>query len=90
MINLKKLQSITNTMKVFYVEDDENARESTLVMLEDLFDNIIIATDGKDGLEKFQNNNIDLIITDISMPYMNGLEMCEKIRDIDDNIYIIG
>jgi len=83
MINLKELVRETKNLKVLFVEDDRDSRESTLLILNDLFDDIIIAEDGKDGLEKFKNNNINLVITDISMPIMDGLEMCKSIRNID-------
>jgi len=74
---------------LLYVEDNESVRESTLLILEEFFSNIIVAIDGKDGLEKFRNNNVDLILTDISMPLMDGLEMSREIKKINTNMPII-
>jgi len=69
--------------KLLYVEDNKEAREATLGILEEFFGDIYIGVDGKDGYEKFVENyeDIDLIITDINMPNMNGIEMIEKIKE---------
>ena len=76
-------------IKLLYVEDDPVAREFTEVIFEELFSDITVAVDGRDGLEKFKENDIDMIITDISMPHMNGFEMIEQIRKINKNISIV-
>ena len=76
-------------MNLLYVEDDPVARELIQIILEEIFINITIAVDGKDGLEKFKENDIDIIITDISMPNMNGFEMIEEIRKIDKDISVV-
>ena len=73
----------TYPLNLLYVEDNKDAREAVLTILEDFFENIIICVDGEDGLEKFKTNDIDLIISDINMPKLNGLEMIKEIRDID-------
>jgi len=79
----------TSSLKLLYVEDNQEARESTLLILEEFFETIIVAIDGKDGYEKFKENKIDLIITDINMPKLNGLEMIEKIRELNNDISIL-
>ncbi len=89
MIDIENLLKKIQTLNLLYVEDNEKARESALMLFDDLFDNIIVAVDGKDGLEKFQSNKIDLIITDLSMPEMDGIEMSKLIKQIDKNIPII-
>jgi len=83
MIEIDRVLANTQGLQLLYVEDNQDARTMTLMILEDFFDSIIVAVDGADGLEKFKNNNIDLVITDINMPNLNGLEMCEEIRKID-------
>ena len=68
--------------KLLYVEDNKEAREATLGILEEFFGDIYIGVDGEDGYNKFIENyqDIDLVITDINMPNMNGIEMIEKIK----------
>lgn len=86
MSDLKLIISETKKLKLLYVEDNLDARESTLDILGEFFEDIIVAVDGEDGLEKFKNNKVDLIITDINMPKLNGLDMLKKIRLISDDI----
>ena len=89
MNDIIKLINSTKGLKLLYVEDNIDARESTHIMLEDFFNNIEVALDGVDGLEKFKNSEFDIIITDINMPNMNGMDMIKSIRAIDLNIPII-
>ncbi len=89
MYNLEEMIDFLKDKKLLYVEDNLEARESTIGILEEFFSNIIIAEDGEEGLEKFKNSDIDLIITDINMPKMNGLDMINKIRDIDEDVFVL-
>ena len=77
-------------LKLLYVEDNKDLRESTEKFFQTFFDNIIVAIDGEDGYNKFTSNSIDLIITDMRMPNVDGLEMIEKIRDINKEIPILA
>ena len=83
MINIDKVIKYSQTLKLLYVEDNKEARESTTLILEEFFNDIIVAVNGEDGYEKFIENkdSINLIITDINMPKLNGLEMTAKIRE---------
>ena len=86
MQNLKEIVKITKKLKLLYVEDNENARLSTLGILEQFFDRIVVGVDGVDGLEKFKEGDIDLIITDINMPKLDGLEMLKEVKKIDPTV----
>ncbi len=91
MDNIEEIIKYSQQLNLLYVEDNQEARESTIFVLEEFFDNIIVAINGQDGLNKFKENqeNIDLIITDINMPKLNGLEMTEKIKAIKNTIPIL-
>jgi DNA-binding NtrC family response regulator len=71
-----------------YVEDDERLRFATLKVLEELFESVIVAEDGLDGYKKFFENNIDVVITDMSMP-SDGSILISKIRERDKTVPII-
>ncbi len=86
---VERLLNISKTVRVLYVEDNETARVSTLGMLENFFECIDVAIDGQDGLEKFQHSTYDLIISDINMPKMSGIEMINEIRKVDKDISIL-
>ncbi len=87
--NIKALASISKTLRLLYVEDNAITRLETLTMLKNFFDDIVVAEDGEEGLEKFKTCEFDLIISDINMPKMNGLEMLEAIRKEDKEIVFI-
>ncbi len=89
MQDLQEIMKYSSALKLLYVEDDEMARTSTILVLEEFFDTIIIAVDGQDGLEKYEQNHIDIIITDINMPRLNGLDMIEQIRAYDREVSIL-
>lgn len=86
MENIESVIEYTKKLKLLYVEDDSSARNATLMILEGFFEDIVIAVDGEDGFEKFQANSIDIIITDINMPRLNGVEMLKKIRAINKDV----
>ncbi|MEA3228396.1 MAG: response regulator [Campylobacterota bacterium] len=89
MLNVENIIKYTNSLKLMYVEDNSEAREATLLILEDFFENIEVCIDGLDGLDRFKNSDVDLIITDINMPKMNGLEMIKEIRSLNKEIPIL-
>ena len=88
-LNIKKLIDFSKNLKVLYIEDNKDTRISFVGLMDNFFDDIVTAIDGMDGLEKFKNDSYDLIITDIRMPKLNGIEMIKKIKEIENNIPII-
>ena len=79
----------TSKLKLLYVEDDANTGAFFKTMMEDIFLELILVSNGEDAMKKLQNNDIDLIITDINMPKMDGLEMIQVIRNENQQIPII-
>ncbi len=80
--NLKKLN-------LLYVEDDETVNMIFSSIFKKYAKNIYSAFNGEEGLELFKNNHIDIVISDIQMPKMNGIEMAKEIRKINDTTSII-
>ena len=72
-----------------YVEDDENLKNEVLTGLKRRFDQIICASNGKEGLEKFRQFHPDVVISDVKMPIMDGIEMSLQIRQADKHVPII-
>lgn len=81
-------KEIFKDITVLYVEDDVMTLEEISFFLKKYLKNLIIAKNGKEGLELFKEHNPDIVITDIQMPIMNGLEMAEEILKINPNIPI--
>jgi EAL domain-containing protein (putative c-di-GMP-specific phosphodiesterase class I)/PleD family two-component response regulator len=91
-MDIRKVEQLTKEsqdLRLLYVEDNQEARESTLATLEIFFQDITIAEDGLEGLKLFNENSFDIILTDINMPNMNGIEMIFKIRETDKDITIL-
>ncbi len=77
------------SIRLLYVEDDESVREQFYDLLSIIFDNIDIACDGLEALKCMEKCQYDLIITDIFMPNMDGIELIEHIRRENKNQKII-
>ena len=65
---------------VLYVEDDTSVQNQTKMIIEDFVKEVIVANDGNEGFQIALEQKIDLIITDIMMPNMNGIEMLKKLK----------
>jgi signal transduction histidine kinase len=89
MIDLKKLQDYSKDLSILYVEDDKILREKTQDLLSCIFKNLSVAVDGDDGLQQYKDKKFDIIITDINMPNMSGIEMIENIKKIKEDQIII-
>jgi diguanylate cyclase (GGDEF)-like protein len=87
--DIDKLVNFTKTLKVLFVEDNEEARVAILALLSNFFDDIAVAKDGKEGISLFKADSFDIIISDIRMPNTNGLEMIEQIRQINNSVPVI-
>lgn len=82
----KMVLEYTKEMTLLYVEDDDCLRENTKLLFENLFLSVTTASDGAQGLKSYleahiQGNPYNLIISDINMPNMDGITMCEAILD---------
>ena len=76
-------------IRLLYVEDEESIRNILSRGIKRRVKELEVAVDGEDGFEKFKQFKPDIIVTDIKMPNMTGLEMSDKIREINKNIPII-
>ena len=84
------MQNTINTkVKILYVEDDDIARENAVEFLENYFENIYEASDAISALRLYESIKPDIIITDIQMPKLNGLEFIKRIRANDKKTQVI-
>ena len=68
-------------MKILITEDDATIREGICAYLSEFNYEIIEACNGREALSKFESNKIDLVILDIQIPFINGLDVLRKIRE---------
>ena len=71
-------------MNLLVVEDDKMIREGICEFLSEFGYKTYQAEDGKQAISIFENNEINLAILDIQLPYINGLEVLKKIRETSD------
>lgn len=91
-MNDEKLERLTGRevkITLLYVEDEEKIRKQVEKFLSRLIDTVIVAKDGVEGLELFQQHAIDVVVSDIRMPRMDGLKMIEKIKEIDSGCRVV-
>ena len=69
---------------ILTVDDSRSIREAVRFALEPLGYNIIEAEDGLEGLDQLKSETVDLVITDLNMPNLDGLEFIEKVRESGD------
>lgn len=92
MFKLTELLDLTSSFSVLYVEDDEEVAATVIIYLEKLFHKVGFSKNGEDGLDLYSKERFDIVITDIQMPKMDGLEMSKKIKEInpEQNIIVIS
>ncbi|HFS82536.1 MAG TPA: response regulator transcription factor [Epsilonproteobacteria bacterium] len=95
MIDYTLLFQNTKTMSVLVAEDYQPLREDLSEILTDLFDQVAAATNGEEALILYQKKlekegrGFDLLITDIQMPLMNGIVLCEKVREMNPDQEVV-
>lgn len=86
---MKKInKSLFKNVRLLYVEDDLMTLDEISFFLKKYVKELYVAKNGEEGLEQFIKHNPDMIITDIQMPKMNGLDMCEEIFKINPAVSV--
>ena len=84
---IKNGQLTKKDITILYVEDEDLIRNEIANILNLITSReVLVGEDGAKGLELFKENQVDLIITDINMPHLNGFEMLKEIRDISSEV----
>lgn len=89
MENLQDVIKLGSKLDILYVEDDQPLLEETRDIFEKIFRSVESASSGSEGILKFSQKRYDMVVTDIEMPGLNGLEMSEKIKEIAPEIPIV-
>lgn len=76
-------------ISLLLVEDDEFLRKQLVKSLKEIVRELYIARDGKEGLETFREYRPDIIVTDLNMPELDGVEMSKLIREYNVTTPII-
>ncbi|MTI48265.1 Na-translocating system protein MpsC family protein [Sporosalibacterium faouarense] len=88
-MNRNTYKSILNNIKVLFVEDEDFARKELAQYIRKRVGKLYVASNGLEGLKQFDTHIPDLIITDLKMPEMTGLEFITSIREQGHEVPII-
>jgi len=67
--------------KILVVDDEPDVLRVTSIRLKKLGYNVLTAAGGKEGLDTMRRENPDLVLLDLVMPFMNGAEVCEQVKN---------
>jgi len=66
--------------RIMTVEDSTSLREMISFVIKEAGYDVVEAKDGQDALAKLKNSPVDMVITDLNMPLMNGIELTKSLR----------
>jgi DNA-binding response OmpR family regulator len=75
--------------RVLVVDDDEGIREALTEYLETLEYSVVNATDGEDALNKYAKGDFEIILADLMMPNVDGMDLLRRIREIDEDVIFL-
>ncbi|SCG82818.1 putative C4-dicarboxylate response regulator dctR [Proteiniborus sp. DW1] len=81
-MNKSNSNSLLSNIKVLFVEDEENAREELSRFLKRRVGKLYIGKNGMEGLNFIESHNPDMVVTDLKMPILDGLEMIKRARNM--------
>ncbi len=79
----------TDSPVILVVDDEEGLREGLSGLLEDEGYRVLCASTGEQAFEIVRQTHVDLVLTDMKMPGMNGIELLKKVRAIRQEIGVI-
>ncbi len=74
---------------ILYVEDESQIQDNTKRPLSYMCDTLLLASNGEEGLKLYKQHSPDIVISDIKMPIMNGIDMCKEIKQINKHQHIL-
>jgi diguanylate cyclase (GGDEF)-like protein len=83
------MDNYNKTIKILYVEDEDDVREGYSRALRRVTESLFSAENGLIGLELYKEHKPDIVISDIKMPIMDGIEMTKAIKKIDEDANIV-
>jgi len=86
---LDKYKTVLNNSSILLAEDDKMVQESFAKLLSFYVDSVFVANDGLEALQIYSQKKPDIIISDVKMPKLDGIEFIKKIRESDSKIPIV-
>ena len=83
------MYEVLKSKSLLYVEDDLEVLENISTLLKNFFKEVLTACDGLKAYELFEKNSIDILLVDIELPSLNGIELIKKIRKTHPNLPVV-
>jgi DNA-binding response OmpR family regulator len=81
-VNIKNRKVVSSMSKhVLIIDDDEGLLDALTMTFEDAGYQVSRASDGQEGFNKIQDNQPDVVISDVNMPKIDGFSLCKKVRE---------
>src|SRR5690606_37309853 len=77
---IEESASAVSNIRILTIDDSKTMRDMLMLTLVDAGFDVIQAVDGKDGIDMLERENVDVVITDINMPRMDGYEVVRQLR----------
>jgi diguanylate cyclase (GGDEF)-like protein len=87
-MDFKSLYHYTKDLNLLYIEDDTEIVKQSVELFEMLFSSVTVCSDGEEALNKYHIHKFDIIITDLNMPNINGIELITEILKINPKQHI--
>jgi len=81
--------SILKNNSILYVEDEPQIQANITEYLESYFATVYVASDGKEGLALYKSHHPDVLLLDINLPSLSGLQVAKEVRAIDQIVKIV-
>ncbi len=81
--------NILQNHSILYVEDEPEIQANITEYLESYFGTVFVASDGKEGLILYEEHHPDVLLLDINLPFLSGLELAQKVRQKDQVVKIV-
>ncbi len=84
-----ELKVFAKNLSILIIEDDENLNKELVEIAKIFFKDVKFAFDGEEGLAIYKQNKVDIILSDITMPFLNGIELSKKVKNLNHNQNIV-
>ncbi len=88
-VSKESIRKISKYVKILYIEDEILLQSQIMIYLVKYFENIECANNGKQALSLIEKEKFDIVILDIKLPDISGVELAKIIKSKNKNIYII-
>jgi len=88
-VQIKELANLTSSISILYIEDDKYLKEQNQELFKNLFKIVDIADNGVDAIKLYEQNKYELIITDINIPLLGGINLIKQIKAKEPSQYIL-